>query len=139
MRLPRIRFSLKNLMIAVAIIGTILGTLAERRTRFRRLSVEYDRAWTELRVSDLELYLLLTVSQGESNESYDERRRAAAPLVQYLEYCGQMEVKYASASERPWLPVAADPPRPSIDREYVHKLINRYCTLAEDQDPPLTR
>jgi hypothetical protein len=41
MRISRVRFTVRRLMLGVAIVGLLLGFIFERRSRFERLSIEH--------------------------------------------------------------------------------------------------
>lgn len=86
MRLPRFRFTVRGLMIAVATFAAALGVLAERRAGFLR------------------------IAQG-----HGAARRPLIPMCNILDtwWHGEMEQKYERAARSPWLPVAPDPPSPS--------------------------
>jgi hypothetical protein len=123
MRLPRVRFTLREMMIAVAITAAVLGFVLERRTRFRSLSNEFLKKRGELGLSDLEMHLYFLPAQGDPNEHHD-RERASHPIIEYARYHDQMTDKYKLAASQPWLPVESDPPPPSLDRESVRRIIN---------------
>ena len=125
MRLPRVQFSVRSLMVAVAIAAMILGLL-ERRARFARIALAHQMERGTMGVSDLEMYLLLTPSQANVDWSPSEKEaarkaqekwdRSVLALREFVDYHSQMSYKYERASGRPWLPVASDaptPPRPS--------------------------
>ena len=42
MRFPRVRFSVMSLMIVVAVVGSALGSMMERRARFLRLAKHHN-------------------------------------------------------------------------------------------------
>jgi hypothetical protein len=97
MTLPRVRFTVRRLMVAVAVAAVVLGGLAyaARLAQLRRL---YYRRATELRYAE----------QTYRHPSYrDEVQDVAA-----ANRLGQMAEKYEKAADRPWLPVAPDPAEP---------------------------
>jgi hypothetical protein len=110
MRFPRVRLTVRRMMVAVAGVATVLWVV-ERRERFKRTalghSTEVNRVFT-----DLELVLVATVAQHESDEHAAERQRLTYPLVRFRRYHYRMVDKYERAASRPWLPVASDPPPP---------------------------
>ncbi len=89
MRLPRPRYSVRWLMIAVAIIAvaTYMGMVA---WRFATYAVRADAHARHL-------------NSGRSFK-YD-----SSDLIQWHE---QMRLKYQNAARNPWLPVGPDPPEP---------------------------
>ena len=85
MRLPRPRFTVRRLMVAVAIVATVMapGAILWRRS------------------ADL-------ARRGREHD-----RRAAECASTYLSgYHERLAEKYATAARRPWLPVEPDPPEP---------------------------
>jgi hypothetical protein len=104
MRLPRVRFTVRRMMVAVAVVGLLAGLGVEgerRRERFREEAIHHfvirsdgeraRRLWAQLP----------TV--------FHER---VAAIDAWLSYHERMEEKYDRAASFPWLPVAADPPEP---------------------------
>jgi hypothetical protein len=135
MRLPRARltFTVRTMMVAVAITATFLGLLEERRARFGRVSLAHRLERAQVHVSDLEFCLVLTPTQMGHNPSAravkaeDERIRETLPFIRFIMYHDMMAYKYERASGQPWLPVAADPPPPpKPSREYMRVIIDRY-------------
>jgi hypothetical protein len=86
------RFTLRRLMVAVAIIGSALG-LIERRERFRWIAVHH-RAYVP------QLFPRIKPLGME-----DEHWRP-------IEWHELMARKYEHAARYPWLPVAPDLPEP---------------------------
>jgi hypothetical protein len=95
MRPPRPRFTVRRLMVAVAIVGGVLGLLSWSRTRvvnFRRLADHHGRLSRELQ---------------QTREGY-----TCTFGTPRSDYHRVMEAKYLRAAEHPWSPVAPDPPEP---------------------------
>ena len=93
MRLNRGRFTLRRLMIAVAIAATIFGVLIERMHRFEAIAMQYRR--------EQGAHSSFVISLGRN------------PLViERAEWLMQMVETYERAGRYPWLPVAPDPPEP---------------------------
>jgi hypothetical protein len=86
MQLPRPRFTVRRMMVAVAILGLSLGFLAERRARFLRVAAQHK-------------------SQTDWPWAFH-----LPPGV--VSYDIEMQLKYERAARYPWLPVEPDPPRP---------------------------
>jgi hypothetical protein len=95
MHLPRFtpRFTVRRLMVAVAIVGIVLGVTIERRDRFRRIAVHH-RA---------EFQKLASRMKAGSHEESDWLP---------IEWHESLARKYKRAACYPWLPVATDPPEP---------------------------
>ncbi len=79
------RLTIRSLMVAVAIVGLIVGTGLELRRRHRRFS--------QLAATHL---LAAVADEGGPNSTWHLH----------------MWVKYRRAARHPWLPVAPDPPVP---------------------------
>jgi hypothetical protein len=132
MRLPRVRFTVRTMMIAVAITATLLGLLEKRRATLGKVSLAHSLERDQLHLSDLELYLIRTPTPLGHNppasvaKAEATRTRAAHPLLRFIQYHEQMADKYRRASGRPWLPVASDPPPPPKPsrEEYIKATIN---------------
>jgi hypothetical protein len=90
------RFRLRSLLIAVAVAAVAFG-LAERSRRFRRLAVYH-----EVRVK----------WRGATSMGLTAWKDGRGQLVteQRSDWHDAMRTKYQRAAERPWLPVAPDPP-----------------------------
>lgn len=95
---PRPRFSVRRLMLAVAIMGIVLGVTIERRDRFRRIAAHH-----EAEVEKLVGRLPPEVVYGHSSDD---------PIMRRLEWHEPMRLKYERAARYPWLPVRPDPPEP---------------------------
>jgi hypothetical protein len=91
-RLPRVRFTVRRLMVAVAVVGITLGALAACRSRSARFREIRDRHRAAMIVG--------FEAPGE-----------AAPAAR-LDWHRAIERKYEYAARHPWLPVAPDPPEP---------------------------
>jgi hypothetical protein len=109
MRLPRVRFTVRRLMVAVAIVGLLMGT-GLWAVRMRTLSAAYrERAFEfggEPAVGRNLDFKVIT-EDGEyisvhKDENYWLRREWGHKLAE----------KYRRLADRPWLPVEPDPPPP---------------------------
>jgi hypothetical protein len=94
MKLPRLRFTVRGLMIAVA-VAAISILMADS---LRRLSNEYSEKADRYRV---EAHWVL---QGYPGNAPDQIRRHDQLLL--------LATKYDRAARHPWLPVAPNPPEP---------------------------
>ena len=110
MRPPRLR--LRTFLIAVAVVGIVMGTLTERHYRFRTLARDYGRQVMALGVglpTPRKERRYPTITQfGQLVDDSPE----AARLEQQYWWLREMTAKYEDAARNPWLPVAPDPPPP---------------------------
>jgi hypothetical protein len=110
MRMLRPRFTVRRLMVAVAIVGLIAGVgraISQRSARFRMLSEKHRaKHWDEPIVRDVEG---TGPDSGEENPALVELgRRDAAQQA----FHRRMAEKYERAARYPWLLVPLDPPEP---------------------------
>ncbi len=112
MRLPRVRFTVRWLMIATAIVGLLLAggrwsveMWMERQRRLEQVA-EQTRRMIGIRSE---------ISRGRkllATRSEPERTRAAKAIDAYerrkIEYHGRLRTKYERAALLPWLPVPPD-------------------------------
>lgn len=97
MRFPDFRFTVRRLMVAVAIVGVVLAIwvgLERRRARFERL---------------------FSYHNGLTGPAY---RRSFDPFRPGFRtakgrWHHELSQKYGLAARNPWLPVAPDPPEPN--------------------------
>jgi hypothetical protein len=101
MRPPRVRFTVRRLMIAVAVVGAASGLLQERSLRFRR-KASYHRALSKTYVAPGGTYYDHGLSKVLNSQMY----------LNEIQHNGFMEGKYRYYSSHPWLPVPPDPPSP---------------------------
>jgi hypothetical protein len=123
MRVPRLRFTVRRMMIVVAIVGVIAGVEAirQRRESFRsRMTYhagqlqgiadenepwnhdEWKRCWYPEYGTPRES----PPPSASQREAYSENRK------QHIAYHEWMYWKYRLASKRPWLSVSPDRPEP---------------------------
>ena len=93
MPLPRPRFTVRTLMVAVAIVAVVLGGSIERRNRFRKLAA--------LHQSKFNILLERSPCIGFFGGAVDR-----------LGWHETMKFKYDDAARYPFLPVRPDPPEP---------------------------
>jgi di/tripeptidase len=132
MRLPRVRFTVRRMMIAVAVVAVLIAC-SFQAVRLHRNYQHY--SWrvefhTTMEQGDLTLASSLNnladvLSSGASRLAgrgfgeemgqrakkhfrEAERRRVSA------KYHAQMKAKYEAAARRPWLDVEPDPPPPEL-------------------------
>jgi hypothetical protein len=136
MNLPRVRFTIQRLMIAVAIAGLILGIaiggvrLLRRHGQFQGLAEMHAKIagiWREEEQSWSRVVALCEVMMrgegdggffgfGPRKDSYRAKavhyRAAVAKAVLKVSYRDAMRSKYQRAARYPWLSVEPDPPEP---------------------------
>ena len=97
MRLSRVRFTVRQTMIAVAGVGLLFGGAVETRRRRERFDNLASYHWRK----------------------YPGRFCSFTPqrLSPHDEWHGQMSRKYSRAASYPWFPVASDPPPPLDTRK----------------------
>jgi hypothetical protein len=103
MRMSRSRYTLKRMMVAVAVVALAIAAVRWERS-MEALSAEYSRHALAHRakVADDHLAMLRPSSDPRAAELF-ERREA---------YRRAMAEKWNRAALFPWLPVEPDPPRP---------------------------
>jgi len=130
MRLPRVRFTVRRMMIAVAIVGVLLASGMEARWLHRKhreyvnrasIDSEGERLYSEWAAWDIKHESdLRSMFKRYGHEGLDDwaRRmadyhgRQAAKFTLWANYHARMKAKYEAAARRPWLPVEPDPPEP---------------------------
>jgi hypothetical protein len=138
MKLPRVRFTVRRLMVAVAVVAlAIYGTILWRwSTEFRRLALgaEYQERIYGEHYEILNAFLgeaggITRYSEGEpppavlnldaSMLSEEEKTPLrpeiaikAARMLRITRHYEQLKFKYRHAARYPWLPVPPDPPEP---------------------------
>jgi hypothetical protein len=94
MKLPRVRFTVRRLMVAVVIVGLMLGLgawMARRSAEFRK------RAESHMRT----VRVMYSIGRWKPR-GFDRNA-----------WAWRMGEKYAYAASHPWLPVEPDPPEPT--------------------------
>jgi len=90
--MPRVRFSVRGMMIAVAIVGALL----------------WGWIWTREMVALRALYRQKAAAWG----MYEQSAKTANMGEEYVKYFAGMRANCERAARYPWLPVAPDPPEP---------------------------
>jgi hypothetical protein len=108
MRLPRVRFTVGRMMIAVAIVAMVTGMydLARRSSIYESKARRY--ADREVLSRDL----MVSFANPDRPEVVELCRQEYAANLVRAEYERSLKRKYLQAARRPWLPVAPDPPEP---------------------------
>jgi hypothetical protein len=101
MKLPRVRFTVRRMMVAVAIIGLIFGVaeMMRRRARFA------NEAETWALLADL-------FERGRFISVHSPTDIVPKPPARFAAYYRMMAEKYRVAARFPFLPVPPDPPEP---------------------------
>jgi hypothetical protein len=99
MRLHRLRFTVRRLMVAVAAVGLALGLCATCRSR----SQQYYALMMSHKSRAMEL-----IDNAQPGTDAAARRRFHTRITWHE----VMYAKYKHAARYPWLPVAPDPPEP---------------------------
>jgi len=113
MRRPRFRFSVRRLMIAVAIVGAVLGAdriTSTRRAEYAKQAEEYERLLGVL--SFVREYGFLSCYYGLEKFPRMYNARTAPRHAAWVAYYEGQHRKYERAARYPWWPVAPDPPEP---------------------------
>jgi hypothetical protein len=112
--MKRPRFTVRRMMVAVAVVAMILGIglaakrLQERRTRALALAKYFrSREDKERRMLGLPEFRSHLASLGP-----DARRDDLRDREKEIERHGLMRLRYERASRYPWLPMEPDPPEP---------------------------
>jgi hypothetical protein len=125
MRLPRVQFKMRGMLIAVASVALLMGGLR----LFRLRSVYQKAAVAHLAHENLartlqsfvenegknerELEIAFGMRVEQESEAVKAKRAADSRLNQRTaEYHAALKHKYERAASRPWVPIAPDPPPP---------------------------
>lgn len=105
MRLPRVRFTVRGMMVAVAV-----AALVGYAIRLNRLSSRYEGkarkcALTRHLAVSMECGSMIVPSWMQDHRIDDLRSRRIA-------HYDSLAFKYRHAARYPWLPIAPDPPEP---------------------------
>jgi hypothetical protein len=99
MKRPRVRFTVRTMMVLVAVAGLTSGVVVWHG-RMRRLSALY-----EMRAA---IYITNHISWNHTREMRERKR----PKSAREKWRDEMAEKYTRAARYPWLPVEPDPPPP---------------------------
>jgi hypothetical protein len=133
MRMPRVRFTVRRLIVAIAVIAILLGVglqirrtihLSRRSAGFARRAVMYaedESVWRKAVrdwIEHAERYRKLADQPDQRSDAPMWRKRAeyCAETVEQIkalvDFNASMKAKYNAAARRPWLDLEPDPPRP---------------------------
>jgi hypothetical protein len=128
MPLPRVRITVRRLMVAVVVVGIILGSIAQV-LRLRRFARAHEAKAAEIRIA-MKARSINAETAGNTEEAirrmaseypaqansllpgaskYQRSREAHKRKVDYYE---RLLEKYSRAARHPWLTVSPDPPEP---------------------------
>ncbi len=113
MKIPRVSFTVRRMMVAVAVVALLIGIARLWRTRQLYLEKAADHAGFRALV----LRSPLTIAYWESRWSDQHEGKPAGPggppfVPARAAYHEAMRLKYERAARYPWLSVPSDPPAP---------------------------
>lgn len=120
MRLPRVRVTVRRVVVAVVLVALPLGLIAAvqyREARFRRLAA-YHLQCQDVLYDELGYYECNSFQREDETleEALDRVHAARGPEVHRAFraslYHSRLYEKYVRAAASPWRPVAPDPPPP---------------------------
>jgi hypothetical protein len=128
MRLPRVQFTMRGILIAVACIGLVMGglRLIWLRSVYRKVALAhaaYEKLARTLQTlvenedqDERKLEIAFGIKVQSESEAVKAKRAADAGVNQKTaEYHAAMKHKYEQAASSPWIPITPDPPRPEPD------------------------
>jgi hypothetical protein len=107
MRVPRVRFTVRRMMIAVAIIGATLGSMVSIVNWLTWSRDCHRRASVHRRAGDYE-----SLMAGDHRPEYGFHPYLATKYERRAAHHVQMRLKWERAAWHPWTQVAPDPPEP---------------------------
>ena len=111
MRMPRFRFTVRGMMVAVAVVAVPLASMAvieRRRAAFERAASYHDG-----QIIGKILPNHPPPSYRFSTVRFDTLQPLSDREIRRNHWHGDLYIKYVLAARRPWLPVAPDPPEPN--------------------------
>jgi hypothetical protein len=106
MHLPRVRFTVRQLMAAVTVLALVLAVVDQLRRR--RESFQQRAKVCRQKVCDA----YMDEQSARTTNRFDYDPRTTAAYYQLIEYYGALRVKYERAAAHPWWFVGPDPPEP---------------------------
>jgi hypothetical protein len=110
MRLPRMRFTIRRMMVVVAVASVLLGITAgllRRRDSLKRRAEYYARK------ASRELMSGMSITQATTFGPSPMEVRMQEAYFKLADHYTVLELKYKRAADHPWLPVGPDPPPPA--------------------------
>jgi hypothetical protein len=123
MRMPRVRFTVRQLMIAAAVVAVLMaaGVGLQRRTaHLKRLSL-----WQSGEANRWELLLTESSVNGP----------LASAILDKVHWHDAMAARFERAARSPWLPIEAAPAAPPVP-EVSAELAARYNLSGNPAAPP---
>jgi hypothetical protein len=118
MRLPRLRFTIRGLMVAVAVVAILLMAEKMRRRWHERSlkAAEYAaeaKSWSDdaSKVEDM-MVKPRSKSDAASRQRLAELDGVARNYRDHERTYGELASRYARAAAHPWLPIETDPSEP---------------------------
>lgn len=112
-RAPRLRFTLRSLIVAVAIVG-LLVWYAQRHARYSRLAIEH-----ESRIG-----VVMAGSLLKGMEGHDSRCRPTTDWESAMHR--EIAAKFRHVAPYPWLPIAPDPDSETYRWAYYERVHREY-------------
>jgi hypothetical protein len=102
MRLPRVRFTVRRMILAVAVLAALIwgGTLWQRAVLYQ---------WKTRFHSQMERSSVIAVIEGPNNANREELTEMSRA---WANHHAALRRKYELAAARPWVYVPPDPPQP---------------------------
>src|SRR5262245_39092595 len=123
MRWPRVRFTVRQLMIAAAAAALLMATgvgLQRRAAHLRRLSLSQSREANRWE---------LLLSESSVNGPL------ATAVLEKVHWHDAMAARFERAARSPWLPIEAAPPAP-LTPEVPTELAAKYQLTGNTASPP---
>ena len=106
MRVPRVRFTVRRMMVAVAVMAVVLTATVQLRQRRE----SFEQRAEECRRKVSAVYMDEQSARVGNRFNYDPRTTAA--YYQLVEHYDALRLKYEQAAARPWWFVGPDLPEP---------------------------
>ncbi|QEH38983.1 hypothetical protein OJF2_75950 [Aquisphaera giovannonii] len=110
---PRVRFTMRQMMVIVAILAAVIGTvegLRRRRESFNRRAELFAQKGSAAIMDEQNYRMSHRTNRRDSPFYYDNRTSAAYDRL--VEHYDEMRTKYERAAARPWWFVEPDRPEP---------------------------
>jgi hypothetical protein len=117
MQMPRFRFTVRRMMVAVAFAGLVLAPAAWG-IRLLGYAEGFRRQSARMQARERRDFMACRYwrDAAETNRALgvaaEKERANAAHFERLAGYCGSLSRKYERAARYPWLPVEPDPPEP---------------------------
>ena len=103
MRIPRVRFTVRGMMVAVAVFA-LLSASGQLRERYEGLRDRYELMGV--------MHAAHEILERDGGVDVFSGFGLVKPNAQRAAYHAEMRRKYERAARSPWLPVEPDPPEP---------------------------